>query len=122
MKRILLAEDDPHIGRLVVFKLQKEGFAVTWVTDGRQALDHARAATFDLILLDVMMPVLDGLQTLSALHGDPALAEIPVAMLTAKGQEADVVASLNAGAVDHILKPFDLTELVRRVREILNGR
>lgn len=119
MKQILLAEDDPQIARLVQFKLQKEGFTVTWVEDGEQALQRLRHAHFDLMLLDVMMPVKDGFSVLAELQADPQLPKIPVLMLTARASERDLLTGFKAGATDYIAKPFAPAELVRRVRMIL---
>ena len=119
MKHILLAEDDPQIARLVKFKLEKEGFHVTWVEDGQQVLERVRREAFDLILLDGMMPHLDGFQTLEALRQDKAFSAIPVVMLTAKGQERDVQKGLELGASDYILKPFNPQELATRVKRLL---
>jgi len=120
MKHILLAEDDPQIARLIQFKLEKEGFRVTWVEDGQQALERVRHEAFDLILLDGMMPHLDGFQTLQALRQDGAFSAIPVVMLTAKGQERDVQKGLDLGASDYIVKPFNPQELATRVKRLLS--
>ncbi len=119
MKQILLAEDDPQIARLVQFKLQKEGFNVTWVEDGEQALQKLRHAHFDLLLLDVMMPVKDGFAVLAELKADPRLPKLPVLLLTARASERDLLMGFQAGATDYIAKPFAPAELVRRVRLIL---
>lgn len=120
--KVLLAEDDPHIARLVAFKLEKEGFWVTIAEDGKRALERARSERFDLILLDILMPVLDGLRVLQELQRDPQLQGIPVVMLSAKGHEKDVERALSRGAVDYIVKPFHPQELVERVREALQSR
>lgn len=120
--KVLLAEDDPHIARLVAFKLEKEGFRVTIAEDGERALERARAEPFDLILLDIMMPVLDGLQVLQELQQDPRLKGIPVVMLSAKGHERDVERALSLGAVDYVVKPFHPQKLVERVREAAKSR
>lgn len=119
MKHILLAEDDPQIARLVQFKLEKEGFRVTWVEDGQQALERVQRDSFDLILLDGMMPHLDGFQTLATLRQDEALQATPIILLTAKGQERDVQKGLELGASDYILKPFNPQELATRVKRLL---
>lgn len=117
MKRILLAEDDPQIARLVKFKLEREGFSVEWVEDGEAALQRVRQEQFDLILLDVMMPGRDGFAVLSALRADPSYRTLPIVMLTARASERDLQAG--AGATDYIVKPFDPGYLVERVRAIL---
>jgi DNA-binding response OmpR family regulator len=121
VKRILLAEDDPQIARLVSFKLQKEGYEVTCAEDGGKTLAAVKDGRFDLILLDIMMPVIDGFQILEKLKGDPALKDIPVIMLTAKGQEQDILASREIGAADYIVKPFNLSELVERVEKAIES-
>ena len=118
-KKILLAEDDPQIARLVSFKLQKAGYEVTCVEDGEETLNSARDGDFDLILLDIMMPVLNGFQVLERLKEDPALKDIPVVMLTAKGQEQDMLTSREIGADDYIVKPFNLNELVERLERAM---
>jgi two-component system response regulator QseB len=115
MKRILLAEDDPQIARLVKFKLEREGFAVEWVEDGEAALRRARHDQFDLVLLDVMMPGKDGFAVLKELRAD--VPDLPVVMLTARAAERDLQAG--ASATDYIVKPFDPAHLVERVRAIV---
>lgn len=119
MKRILLVEDEPEIARLVQFKLEREGLGVTWVDDGQKALERAQHEPFDLILLDGMMPKLDGFQTLQAIRQDPKLKATPVVMLTAVGQERDVRRGLQLGAADYIVKPFNPQELFERIRRVL---
>ncbi len=119
MKRILLAEDDSQIARLVKFKLEREGFSVEWVEDGEQALSRARQAHFDLILLDVMMPGRDGFAVLTELRADPNYRDLPIVMLTARAAERDLQAG--ASATDYIVKPFDPAHLVERVRAIVES-
>lgn len=119
MSKILLAEDEEHIGQMVTFKLTNSGHQILRARDGEQALALAAAETPDLVLLDVMMPMLSGFEVLRRLKGDPQLKDIPVVMLTAKGQERDVLAGLGAGAVDYIVKPFSLKELTARIETIL---
>jgi DNA-binding response OmpR family regulator len=115
MAKILLAEDEPHIGDMVAFKLTNSGHEVIRAASGDVALDLAGSDRPDLIVLDVMMPVLDGFEVLAALKRDTSLKAIPVIMLTAKGQERDVLNGLAEGAVDYIVKPFSLKELVARI-------
>lgn len=117
MKRILLAEDDPQIARLVKFKLEREGFLVEWVEDGDAALQRVRQDRFDLILLDVMMPGRDGFSVLTELRSDPRYAGVPIVMLTARASERDLQAG--ASATDYIVKPFEPAHLAERVRAIL---
>ncbi len=117
MKRILLAEDDPQIARLVKFKLEREGFFVEWVEDGDAALRRVRSCRFDLILLDVMMPGRDGFAVLTELRADPNYRGLPIVMLTARAAERDLQAG--ASATDYIVKPFEPAHLAERVRAIL---
>ncbi len=119
MARILLAEDEQHIGDMVAFKLTNGGHQVLRAHNGEEALSRASAECPDLIILDVMMPVLDGFEVLRRLKGDPALRAIPVIMLTARGQERDVVTGLGGGAADYIVKPFSLKELSARIEAAL---
>jgi DNA-binding response OmpR family regulator len=120
MKRILLAEDDPQIARLVKFKLEREGFSVEWVEDGEAALQRARHDQFDLVLLDVMMPGKDGFAVLEELRADARYRNLPIVMLTARAAERDL--QRGAAATDYIVKPFDPAHLVERVRAILEDR
>jgi DNA-binding response OmpR family regulator len=119
MAKILLAEDERQIGDMVAFKLTNSGHHVVRARDGGEALTLAAAERPDLVLLDVMMPVLNGFEVLRRLKADPALAAVPVIMLTAKGRERDVLAGLEAGAVDYIVKPFSLKELAARIETAL---
>lgn len=121
-KRILLVEDEPAIARLVEFKLCREGYRVTCVEDGEAALTAlAEETKFDLLLLDVLMPKLNGFQVLERLKRDPASGGIPVIMLTAKGQGEDIATGTKLGANDYIIKPFNLDVLVERVERILEA-
>ena len=115
MARILLAEDERQIGDMVAFKLSNAGHEVVRVVDGESALAEAARERPDVIILDVMMPVLDGFAVLARLKADPALRAIPVIMLTARGQERDILTGLQGGAADYIVKPFSLKELLARV-------
>jgi DNA-binding response OmpR family regulator len=115
MATILLAEDEKQIGDMVAFKLTNSGHRVVRARDGEEALVLAAAERPDLMLLDVMMPVLNGFEVLARLKADPALAAVPVIMLTAKGRERDVLTGLQAGAVDYVVKPFSLKELAARI-------
>lgn len=116
----LVVEDDGDIGQLLVFILEREGFRVTLIRDGRQAL--ARVAQGDparLVMLDVMLPHATGHEILAALRAHDAWKSVPVVMLTAKSQEADIVRALDAGANDYMLKPFQPAELKARVRRLV---
>jgi len=119
IKKIVLAEDEPQIARLVEFKLKKEGYQVVSKGNGEEALAAIKAEKPDLILLDVMMPVMDGYEVLRRVKEDENLKNIPVVMLTAKAQERDVVKGIDLGAEDYITKPFHPAELLARVKRIL---
>jgi len=118
-KKIVLAEDEPQIARLIEFKLKKEGYEVTWKENGEEALEAIKAEKPDLVLLDVMMPVMGGYEVLRRLKEDENLKSIPVVMLTARAQERDVVKGIDLGAEDYITKPFHPAELLARVKRIL---
>jgi len=118
-KKIVLAEDEPQIARLVEFKLKKEGYEVICKGNGEEALEVIKAEKPDLILLDIMMPVMDGYVVLRRVKEDENLKGIPVVMLTARAQERDVVKGIDLGADDYIIKPFHPAELLARVKRIL---
>ena len=115
-KRILAVDDEPHILKLVAFSLRSGGFEVLEASDGLSAIEVARAEQPDLILLDVMMPALDGYEACRRLKGDADTAHIPVVMLTAKTQLTEQKLGLECGAIDYICKPFAPKELVEQVR------
>ena len=119
MASILIVEDEANIVKLISIRLERLGHAIHSADNGVAALDIARAITPDLILLDVMMPILNGFQVLEKLKADPATARIPVLMLTARGHERDIVAGLEGGAEDYIIKPFSFPELIARVSTAL---
>jgi len=118
-KRIVIAEDEPHIARLVTFKLQREGYAVIWAKDGGEALEQISNTLPDLVILDIMMPVMDGYEVLNRMKESNEMKDIPVIMLSAKGQEQDIVKGLEHGTEDYIVKPFSPAELVARIRKVL---
>ena len=122
MALILLAEDEPDIFQLVKFRFQRLGHEIAWAQDGEEALAMARNRLPDLILLDVMLPLLDGHQVLQRLKADTDTAATPVIMLTARGQEADIVAGIEGGASGYVVKPFSFPELVARVNAALAQR
>jgi DNA-binding response OmpR family regulator len=120
MHRVLVADDDCDIRELVRFKLEQAGHEVTTVADGNAALAVARVeGPFALILLDVMMPGSTGIEVCEALRSDPATRTVPILLLTAKAQEADVERGFAAGADDYIVKPFSPRELSNRVSAAL---
>jgi DNA-binding response OmpR family regulator len=117
--RILIVEDEANIIKLISIRLVRLGHRISSADNGATALELARESTPDLILLDVMIPVLNGFQVLEQLKADPATAPIPVLMLTARGHEHDIVAGLEGGADDYIVKPFSFPELISRVSSAL---
>lgn len=121
-EKILVIEDDDDIQELVTYNLVREGYLVTSVTSGENGLESARRMTPQLILLDLMLPGMDGLETCRLLRADHRTAGIPIVMMTAKGEESDVVTGLEVGADDYITKPFSPKVLVARVRNILRRK
>ncbi|MCD6288899.1 MAG: response regulator transcription factor [Anaerolineae bacterium] len=121
-EHILVVDDEKDILELVEYNLAKEGYRVTPVASGEEALKSARSKTPDLIVLDLMLPGMDGLEVCRRLKTDPKTQHIPIVMLTAKGEEADIVAGLELGADDYITKPFSPRVFVARVRAVLRRR
>jgi DNA-binding response OmpR family regulator len=120
-KKILIIDDDAFIRRPLEFILREEGFAPATAVDGEDGLAKLEGEKPDLIVLDVMMPGLDGFAVCHRLRTDPRFSSIPVILLTAKGQESDRERGLAAGATEFMSKPYSPSELLRRVREILSG-
>lgn len=118
-KRILVVDDDPTALRLIGYSLQQEGYDVLTAANGLDGLAQARQLHPDVVILDIMMPDLDGFEVCRRLRADPATRRLPVLMLTAKGQVADKVAGFRAGADDYLVKPADPGELVARVAALL---
>jgi DNA-binding response OmpR family regulator len=117
--QILVAEDDRDIADLIVHYLQKAGWEAHVATAGDEALAQARRSPFDLIILDVMLPGMSGLEVCRVLRADRATAAVPIIMLTARGEEADRVIGLEIGADDYVAKPFSPNELVARIRALV---
>ncbi|MFE6050041.1 response regulator transcription factor [Kitasatospora sp. NPDC056446] len=117
--RILVIDDDPTVAEVVVGYLTRAGHHVDHAADGRQGLDLARAHRPDLVVLDLMLPGIDGLEVLRRLRDRDTGAQLPVVMLTARGDEADRVLGLELGADDYVTKPFSPRELVLRVQSVL---
>jgi two-component system response regulator MtrA len=115
-ERLLLVEDDPSIREIAALGLSRAGFKVTAVADGRQGLAMFRDAPFDLVILDVMLPSLDGFEICREIRRD---SRVPIVMLTARADTTDIVVGLELGADDYVTKPFELPELVARVRSVL---
>lgn len=118
--RILVADDEPHIRRILQFLLENEGFEVYLAEDGSQAWEAVRTFQPDLVLLDVMMPRMDGFAVLDEIRAGYETSTLPVIMLTAKGESADKVRGLRGGANDYVIKPFDHDELLLRVGNLLD--
>jgi DNA-binding response OmpR family regulator len=121
-RTVLVADDDEDILQLVAFRLERAGYTVVTAADGQLALAAAREHQPDLAVLDVMMPGLNGYEVTRQLRADPATAHIPVILLTARVQEADVSRGFDAGADDYLRKPFSPQELRSRVQAILARR
>jgi len=120
-KRILAVDDERHIVRLIQVNLERAGYQVATAFDGSEALKKVEAEKPDLIVLDVMMPRMDGFEVLKRLQANPDTRGIPVIMLTAKAQDADVFRGWSSGVSAYLTKPFNPLELVTFVRRILSG-
>lgn len=120
-KRVLLAEDEINIVESLSFLLKRAGYAVSVETDGRRALETILSDTPDILILDVMLPSLDGYEVLRQLRADPRAKSLPVLMLTAKGQREDRETALKCGADLFITKPFANAELVAAVKQLADG-
>jgi DNA-binding response OmpR family regulator len=118
---ILVVDDDPVILQLLRVNFEMEGFVVRTAADGEEALDAVRAETPAVVVSDVMMPKLSGIDLTAKLKGDPATAGIPVLLLTAKAQHGDMLDGMAAGADDYVTKPFDPMALVERVNRLVTG-
>lgn len=121
-KKILLIEDDEDLQELVTFHLGKEGYLVHSLAAGEGAVEAAKKHAVDLILLDLMLPGIDGLQVCRNFRNDARTRHIPIVMVTAKGEEADIVTGLEVGADDYLTKPFSPKVLVARIRNILRRK
>jgi CheY-like chemotaxis protein len=116
---VLVVDDDPVIQTLLHVNFEMEGYKVVEAMDGVEGLERARADQPDVIVLDIMMPRMNGLEVASALKADSATAGIPVILLSAKAQESDIRAGQSTGAEDYITKPFDPLDLLDRVATLL---
>jgi CheY-like chemotaxis protein len=117
--RILVADDDPFIRRLVAFTLKKRGYEIVEACDGATALNLARQAHPNLVVLDVLMPEMNGLDVTRALAQDPATTDIPILILSASAQQSEIEAGLASGAAAYLVKPFEPKVLSERVAELL---
>lgn len=121
-KRILVVEDEEDILELVRYNLSREGYEVLCMTSGEDALKITSSEALDLIVLDLMLPGIDGLDVAKTLKNDPKTRDIPIIILTAKGEEADIVTGLELGADDYITKPFSPRILTARIRAVLRRK
>jgi two-component system response regulator MtrA len=112
VKRVLVVEDDPAVGHMIDQILTLEGFRTTLVGDGRRALDALMTNTFDIVVLDVMLPGMDGIEIMKAIRDEPTTAMVPVVILSAKTDEATTWAGWKAGCNYYMTKPFDPDELL----------
>src|SRR6266699_3243774 len=119
--RILIVDDEPEAIELVEFNLKQAGFEVVAAADGATALKKTRELLPSLIVLDLMLPEMDGLDVCKVLRRDPATANIPILMLTAKAAEIDRVLGLELGAADYLTKPFSPRELLLRIKRLLRS-
>ncbi len=118
-KRVLIVEDETDLVKLLKYNLEKEGFRVSYATDGAVALSEVRRDPPDLVILDLMLPGLDGLEVCRQLRRNDRFVRIPVLILSARGEEADRVVGLELGADDYVTKPFSTREVIARVRALL---
>jgi DNA-binding response OmpR family regulator len=121
MAKILVAEDEPDILELIAFGLAYAGLEVITAADGEQAVQKAVQEKPDLVMLDVRMPKMTGYEACAALKETTELKDVPVILLSARGQESEIEAGLDAGAYEYILKPFELEELVHKVQAIVGS-
>jgi two-component system alkaline phosphatase synthesis response regulator PhoP len=120
-KKIMVVDDEPYIARVIKFKLEQEGYTVISANDGVTGLERIRQERPDLVLLDVMMPGLNGYEVCQQIKADAELQGIPVIFLTAKGQERDREQGINLGASDYITKPFSPNRLLELVRSTIGS-
>lgn len=121
-KQILVVDDEEDILELIQYNLAREGYQITGAANGEEALEKARSKSFDLIVLDLMLPGIDGLEVAKSLKSEEKTKQIPIVMLTAKGEEADIVTGLELGADDYITKPFSPRILVARIRAAMRRK
>jgi phosphate regulon transcriptional regulator PhoB len=117
--KILIVDDEPDIVDLVSYNLKKDGFKVTSASDGEAALHKIKKDSFDLLVLDLMLPGIQGVELCRIIRNDPKTANTPIIMLTAKGEEVDRIIGLESGADDYMTKPFSSRELIARIKAVL---
>jgi DNA-binding response OmpR family regulator len=121
-KRVLLAEDEPNIVESLTFLLERAGFEINAEANGRRALETVLSDAPDVLILDVMLPDLDGYEILRQVRADPRTAELPILMLTAKGQKEDRETALECGADLFITKPFSNSDIIDAIEQLAAGR
>ena len=119
LKHILVIDDEADLVELVIYNLKKEGFSVDSASDGETALKKVRKGTYDLLILDLMLPGIQGTELCRILRNDPKTSSVPIIMLTAKAEEVDKIVGLEIGADDYVTKPFSPRELVARVKAVM---
>ncbi len=119
--RILVVDDDEHIQKSLSQYLEMEDFEVDVASSGQEALERAALQTFDLILLDIMMPEMDGFEVVETLRTHAKTSQVPIILLTARGQDTDVLKGYHLGVSSYLTKPFNLDELVETIREVLEA-
>ncbi len=119
MKRVLVVDDEPDILNLISYNLKKEGFEIDTAEDGSAALQKVRAGGYALLVLDLMLPSIHGIELCRIIRNDRSLSDLPILMLTARGEEVDKIVGLEVGADDYMTKPFSPRELSARVKAIL---
>jgi len=119
---VLIIEDDHDIRELIRFNLNREGYRVSESADGKDGLSKANATGFDLILLDLMLPGMSGLEICRSLKANPQTANTPIIMVSAKGEEADIIVGLELGADDYVVKPFSPRILLSRIKAVIRRR
>ncbi|NBC95302.1 MAG: response regulator [Deinococcus-Thermus bacterium] len=120
--RVLVVEDEPDQQELLRFNLSRDGYDVACANDGREAMDMIRNQAPDLVVLDLMLPGMDGLEVCKQIRRESEMAHLPIVMLTAKAEDSDVVTGLELGADDYVTKPYSPRVLLARVKAVLRGR
>jgi len=121
-KKVLIVEDDPGVLRATSYILEKEGYEVLIAQNGLEGLKKAREDSPDLLILDVMLPGIDGFEICHSLRGEPQTADLPIVMFSAKGQASDIATGMKMGADDYLTKPVDRTVLLDKVAGLLAAR
>lgn len=121
MMKILIVDDEPNIVMTLEYSFRKKGYEVFIARDGSEALEILEKSVPDVILLDIMMPKVDGFQTLEAIKGNPKLSDVKVVFLTAKNKSSDIEKGLEAGVDKYLVKPFSVKKIVEEITSLING-